>query len=141
MTVLRLGDFEGRWQVERDIVDRRADLRGRFEGTATFAPAGDHLRYSEEGCLAFGASPPVKAERQYLWSEQDGRILVAFADGRPFHDFAPDDPGASHFCAPDDYVVRYDFTNWPDWSAEWTVRGPRKDYTMTSRYSPAPRTP
>ncbi|MCV2865348.1 DUF6314 family protein [Albidovulum sediminicola] len=135
MTALRLADFAGRWRIERDILDQRAGQQGRFEGTATFSPEGAGLRYAEEGSLTLGAGAPVRAVRDYLWAEAGGRIAVAFADGRPFHDFAPDDPGATHFCAPDHYEVRYDFSRWPDWTAEWTVRGPRKDYTMVSRYS------
>ena len=132
-----LADFAGRWRIERAIDDRLSGIPGRFEGTAVFAPEGAFLRYREEGLLFPGAAPPMAAERQYLWSEAGGRIRVAFADGSPFHDFAPADPAATHFCAPDRYAVRYDFSRWPGWTAEWTVSGPRKDYTMISRYQRA----
>ena len=136
MTCPRLGDFIGLWRVDRQIEDRRAGGCGHFSGTATFTPSGAGLDYAETGILALGAAPPLRAERRYVWSASGGRIHVAFADGRPFHDFDPADPAATHFCAPDHYVVRYDFSRWPDWSSEWQVSGPRKDYAMTSRFRP-----
>ena len=60
--------------------------------------------------------------------------MVDYADGRPFHEFDPARPRAAHWCDPDDYRVRYDFTRWPLWRAEWEVRGPRKDYLMMTDY-------
>lgn len=133
--VPKLKDFIGNWKIDRVIVDRLSVQAGRFEGRAMFVPDGDALRYREEGRLRFGDGAPMTAVRQYLWRDAAGRIAVDYGDGRVFHDFDPADPAAHHACDPDDYQVRYDFSGWPDWSAEWTVRGPRKDYTMTSRYS------
>jgi hypothetical protein len=64
---------------------------------------------------------------------------VYFADGTFFHRFAlSPQPEAAHFCAPDQYDVTYNFTDWPHWSSTWRVKGPRKDYTMQSRYIRAP---
>ena len=133
--VPQLSDFEGKWSVERMIEDRLGP-DGVFTGAAVFAPAPEGLAYREAGLLRLGGGPAFHAERAYLWREAGGRIVVAFADGRPFHDFDPAEPVAHHPCAADDYAVRYDFSGWPHWRAEWTVTGPRKDYTMTSLYSP-----
>ncbi|SPH17595.1 hypothetical protein DEA8626_01118 [Defluviimonas aquaemixtae] len=108
---------------------------GRFEGRAVFRPAPVGLHYHEEGHLKLGPGPEMKAVRDYLWREADGRIAVDYGDGQPFHDFDPVEPEARHRCAPDEYRVRYDFSGWPNWSAVWVVSGPRKDYTMISRYS------
>jgi hypothetical protein len=134
-----LADFAGRWRIERRIDDRRGQ-DARFAGVAEFAPADDDtLRYHETGEIRIGAGPPIRAERRYRWTAAPGgRIAVSFPDGRPFHTFDPDEGVSSHFCAPDIYEVRYDFTAWPQWLAVWRVTGPRKDYTMTSLYMPVP---
>ncbi|WP_413869689.1 DUF6314 family protein [Albidovulum sp.] len=132
---VRLEDFAGRWRVERRIDDRLGGVTGRFEGGAWFRPVPQGLAYREEGRLRLGAGPEVVAVRDYLWREEGGRIVVDHADGRPFHAFDPTAPEGSHWCDPDDYRVRYDFSRWPEWRAEWTVRGPRKDYRMESIYT------
>ncbi len=136
-----LSDFAGTWQLTRRILDRRAGVEGHFAGTASLLRDGAGLAYAETGLLTLGSAPPLTAERRYRWAEEaGGRIAVAFADGRPFHSFAPDagtpagTPTATHHCPPDDYRVSYDFTRWPDWTAQWEVQGPRKDYRMESRY-------
>lgn len=133
---LKIADFEGRWQVRRVISDHLAGQSGAFTGTATLSPRGDGLwDWLESGVIALGGSRPMSAARRYLWRAEGDRIAVLFEDGRPFHDFAPDGaPEAAHWCAPDDYRVRYDFSDWPDWQAEWVVKGPRKDYRMLSRH-------
>ncbi|MCA0272725.1 MAG: DUF6314 family protein [Proteobacteria bacterium] len=130
-----LADFAGRWSIGRRIEDRLARAEGRFDGEAVFAPDGHGgLTYRETGELRLGGGPAFTAERSYLWRETDGRIIVDFADGRPFHGFDPAAPAAHHLCIADDYTVRYVFAGWPEWQAEWTVCGPRKDYTMLSLY-------
>jgi len=40
----------------------------------------------------------------------------------------------AHWCDPDQYDGQYDFSRWPEWRCIWQVRGPRKDYRMTSLY-------
>ncbi len=101
-----------------------------------FEPTDDDAYlYSETGQLSYGGGQPLVATRQYLWRSEAGRLVVHHSDGRAFHSFDPAAPEAHHICTPDDYRVRYDFSGWPDWQAEWTVSGPRKDYTMISRYS------
>ena len=131
--VPELRDFEGRWQIARRIEDRLGP-DGVFAGAAVFAPVPEGLAYRETGLLRLGGGAGFHAERSYLWREAGGRIVVAFADGRSFHDFDPADPVAHHRCAADGYAVRYDFSAWPLWRADWTVQGPRKDYAMRSTY-------
>ena len=107
-------------------------------GVAVLSRDGDGLMYRETGDLQLGEMSPIRAERSYLWRPGGvGRVTVAFADGRPFHDIALiPRPEAEHFCDPDQYSVRYDFGDWPRWTAVWRVKGPRKDYRMTTRYAP-----
>ncbi|MDF1620017.1 DUF6314 family protein [Pseudothioclava nitratireducens] len=131
--VLRLSDFEGLWLVSRVIRPKDAP-EGRFEGQARFTRDGACLRYFEEGELTLPGSGPMHAERAYLWRRGGKGIIVDFADGRAFHSFDPAVPEATHWCDPDDYAVRYEFDRWPEWRAEWRVKGPRKDYVMVTDY-------
>ena len=135
---MRLEDFAGHWRIGRQIEDRLGGLAGAFSGRAEFRPVARGLAYHEEGLLRLGAGTEVVAVRDYLWREEGGLIVVDHGDGRPFHAFDPAAPEARHWCDPDDYRVRYDFSRWPEWRAEWTVRGPRKDYTMVSLYARPP---
>lgn len=102
---------------------------------AAFRADAAGLTYVERGTLRMPGQPEMQAERRYLWRETAAGLCVLFDDGRPFHRIPRGlRVAASHDCPPDRYGVRYDFFAWPDWQAEWTVRGPRKDYTMRSRF-------
>lgn len=130
-----LGDFKGDWRLDRSIVDRRGDTDARFRGRASFVPDGAVLRYRETGTLQMGETV-LEAEQSHLWRVDGSRFNVCFGDGRPFHDFDAglQRPAARHDCPPDLYLVRYDFSAWPEWEVEWTVTGPRKDYVTIGRY-------
>ncbi len=129
--------FVGRWKLARHIEDRHGGQDGQFSGQARFyTTSPTHLSYSEAGELRFARAPAMRAERKYNWVFEGSEVIVTFEDGRAFHRFTPQGVGAGtdHPCGEDYYTVAYDFTLWPLWEAVWTVRGPRKDYTSTSRY-------
>ena len=130
-----LKDFAGRWRIERRIRDSRSDRDGAFTGIATFEPQGATLLYREAGELRLGEAA-MTAEQSHVWRQEGTRICVVFSDGRPFHCFemGVTTPVGRHDCAPDVYLVSYDFGSWPVWRSEWTVTGPRKGYVMTSAY-------
>lgn len=132
---MRLADFEGDWRIDRTISEHPGT--SRFDGLVRFVPHADGLDCTESGTLIRPDGSSFEASRRYLWSESGERIRVAFSDGRPFHDFscAVLRPRAMHDCPPDTYAVVYDFRRWPLWSATWRVTGPRKDYTMRSRFA------
>ncbi|MGR3502883.1 DUF6314 family protein [Pseudaestuariivita sp.] len=130
--MIDIWSFEGRWHLTRHIDDRAGSQSGRLAGTATFARDGAGLTLTETGTLRLTNGGTFKATRRSLWRPG---ITVLFEDGRPFHSFTADAPQAHHNCPPDSYDVTYDFDAWPDWEARWTVKGPRKDYTMVSRYT------
>jgi len=140
---MRLAAFEGEWSITRRIEDLRGGMSGALEGVARFTPEPEGgLLYAEEGWLRLGGAAPAWATRRYLWRDGDGgAIEVHFEDGRLFHRFRAGDPDptARHDCAADLYEVRYDFRRWPHWSADWRVRGPRKNYAMTTTFAPAGR--
>ena len=133
-----LADFEGSWKLARTIRDRASGRDGILEGRARFDRDDTGLVYSETGLLTFPDTPPIPAERRYLWRQGGpGAISVLFEDGRPFHEFHLKTPEARHWCDPDIYEVDYDFGDWPGWWSVWTVKGPRKSYSMTSHYTRA----
>lgn len=130
-----LADFEGEWRLER-VITQANGADGRFSGRAEWWPDGEGLTCRETGVLQLEGQAPLQGERRYLWRRgADGGIEILFGDGRPFHRIAPEfTPGDRHHCPPDTYDVRYVFHRWPVWSSTWTVRGPRKAYTMRSTY-------
>ena len=132
---IELCDFEGRWHVARVIEDAKTGGQGHFEGEVLFEPEADGLRYTETGTLRLDGQPGFTSSLVYLWRPDLAGVAVFFDDGRPFHGFdLAAQPEATHWCDPDHYTVRYDFSDWPNWSARWAVTGPRKDYVMMSRY-------
>lgn len=135
-----LRDFAGRWRLNRVIADFRGGVDVRMRGWVTFAADAGGLICDETGLLRYGDGPEVQADRRYLWrAGGPGRVDVCFEDGRFFHSFAlAPEAGAVHFCAPDRYAVRYDFSGWPVWRAVWRVTGPRKDYESTTQFSRDP---
>lgn len=137
MTHLR-DDFAGLWVLHRFIDDRHSAQQGDFRGTAAFhKEQNNQLHYAETGHLQFGKGPALSAHRSYQWLFVADKVEVLFEDGTPFHSFIPAGcvAGTDHPCGEDYYTVSYDFSEWPNWTATWIVKGPRKDYTSVSRYA------
>ncbi len=133
MTPRELSDFEGRWTLTRQVFHANAP-DARFEGEAVWTPDAAGLAYEETGRLIVNGHAPMSTSRRYNWR---AGLDVYYEDGRFFHSVPPLGGRAQHWCDPDDYVVEYDFADWPQFSADWRVKGPRKDYRMLSRYSRA----
>ncbi len=136
--MLTIDDFEGTWQISREITDRLAGKPGQLTGTASFARDGDDvLLYEERGTLRLGDGPVLEATRRYRWHFVGDRVEMTFDDGAAFHSFTPHGyvDGTKHPCGDDTYNVRYDFIPWPRWRAVWVVTGPRKDYTSVTEFT------
>lgn len=136
--VLTADDYAGEWRLDRQIVDLTGAQGGSLTGTARFVCVADtRLDYIENGTLTLTNGAVLTAARRYLWVFGASKVQVYFDDGRHFHDFVPQGhaAGTDHPCGEDYYTVRYDFTVWPVWTAAWRVKGPRKDYVSTTRYS------
>lgn len=133
--MITLEDFRGRWRLERRI-ENALGPEAAFDGEAVFAGDAAELVLTEAGRLALAGQGAFQAERRYLWRPDGAGIATFFEDGRAFHRFDPalDVVEAAHWCDPDTYKVRYDFSAWPLWRAEWRVTGPHKDYLMRSVY-------
>ncbi len=127
-----LADFVGRWRLQKFVRQANGE-QASFSGTAVWEEVESGLSYLETGTLILTGSTPLKAERRYLWRAP---LAVHFQDGRFFHNVPPQGGQARHDCAPDTYNVTYDFSDWPYWSAEWHVSGPRKAYLMRATYTP-----
>jgi hypothetical protein len=125
-----LSDFFGTWSISRRIV-----LAGmpdaQFDGSATWTPDTNGALYHEAGKLRLSGQPAMHSERKYQWSHD---LSVCFDDGRFFHQVPSEGGETAHWCDPDQYNVRYYFEDWPIWRVKWQVKGPKKDYTMTSDY-------
>ena len=121
------------------LADAVTGFLSRFEGQAAILKGEDGYVYEETGTLHPPSGPPLVASRRYLWLADGQDIRVSFEDGRPFHRLSLEVSRAEdrHDCAPDLYLVRYDFDQWPEWTSRWTVTGPRKNYLMTTRYTRA----
>ncbi len=126
---MELADFLGEWALSRQIV-QAGGSEGHFQGRAVWRPEGPGALYCEEGELRLPQGT-FRAERRYRW---DVELNVFFEDGRYFHAVPAAGGQTGHWCDPDQYDVCYDFQDWPEWTCKWQVSGPRKDYSMLSRY-------
>lgn len=134
--------FQGRWMVDRRIVDQRMDDgASSFEGTAEFRDDGEGgFLFHEVGALRVGGRR-VRAEQRYRYRFDDPKhVAIFFADGRLFCEFGPLQVGegvparARHLCGDDDYAGGLTLEAEDRWRLTWRVLGPRKDYTAVSVY-------
>ncbi|MDR0345522.1 MAG: DUF6314 family protein [Nocardiopsaceae bacterium] len=123
----------GDWLVSRSLADHRTGIRGRFTGTASFAPVPGtpgRLCYREQGELRFGGHRGP-AWRELLWlAAPAGTADVRFADGRPFYlaDLRAGRWQAEHHCGSDLYHVTYHVLGPGRLLERWRAHGPGKDY-------------
>lgn len=127
----RLQDFLGAWAIDRRIVQDDGS-EGVFKGVAEWRADGEGALYVETGQLWLGGQGPFSAERRNRWAKDLG---VCFEDGRFFHHVPAQGGEVSHWCPPDQYDGRYDFSRWPVWQVTWRVAGPRKAYASTTTYT------
>ncbi|MCH2075455.1 MAG: DUF6314 family protein [Rhodobacteraceae bacterium] len=131
MTKLEHADFKRVWLLKREIT-HSDQPPGKFEGLARITRRWTYLEW---GNLEVRGRD-FTAGRRYWWKPMDGGFDIHFEDGKPFHELHFNAPSARHYCDPDIYDVRYDFSDWPKWRSTWDVQGPRKSYSMTSLYAP-----
>ncbi|MBT0957139.1 trigger factor [Alphaproteobacteria bacterium KMM 3653] len=124
-----------RWQLARVIEDSLTASTTRFAGQASVTETGAHWTYAETGHLYLASGQSLVAERSYLWQPSGQGVDISFPDGRAFHRMDLSGGGDHHWCDPDSYDVTYSFAHWPAWRAVWRVKGPRKDYVMTTDYA------
>lgn len=126
-------------------------------------PEGADLRmeylYVEDGDFTATNGMTFRATRRYVWRYDDANDVLSVWFARTddnmradylFHNLeflVPEDDGASkgwrakasHLCIEDLYDVHYEFNfkavYLKDWKLEYSVRGPKKDYTISGSYS------
>ncbi|MEM7618568.1 MAG: DUF6314 family protein [Pseudomonadota bacterium] len=130
--------FIGEWSLLREI-----DPHGSFEGTATFTPINDNtLQYEEQGVLQLKEGHTLDdVTKRYLYKFEDEVLFIYFDDGpdkgRLFHQLEFDDQGlatATHDCPPDVYQTKMHLKSSDAFKIIHDVKGPRKDYKITSFY-------
>lgn len=132
MGIATEGWFRGLWRMARIVTGPGGGVRATFAGTCRFEPDGEGLVCREAGVLRH-AGGRYPSGRLTLWRFPGaGRVEVLFADGRPFHAFTAERPEAVHLCGADRYAVAYAFGEGV-WFSRWRVRGPAKEYLMTTR--------
>ena len=122
------------------------------------SPSDDELGmeylYIEEGEFKTEQGFGFKATRRYVWRYDELKDVLSVWFAKPedlkradylFHEIEftePTDKGwkakAGHLCIDDYYDVKYNFAfqavNLKEWGIEYTVKGPKKDYTISCTY-------
>lgn len=146
-------DLLGVWTFARRITDHRGGSGYQAHGTASFEALEDgRVRWFEEGRLSWEAGTSTFTRTLFLVPDAPGgsgrgEWSVLFEDGRFFHPWRDDsdsrdsDGGGSgsrdvvHLCGRDTYRgSRRADASGAGWSLSWRVKGPEKEYTMTTRY-------
>jgi len=141
---LVLDRLAGRWSLQR-IVDGQDTNQGSMHGIATFRRLESGLMaYREEGRLQLRGGEAFDAFRDYLYDGIPNGFAVFFAETPPrlFHEIKlrSAENGAligeaGHLCGNDHYETRYAFQRDGSFVIRHDVRGPCKDYTMTTHYA------
>lgn len=129
-------DLVGTWDLSREIIEHPSGDRSSVAGSTSLALQRDgRICWSEAGTLTRqGLQTPVT---RVLYIEQrDDSWFVTFDDGRDFHAWRPGSD-VEHVCSPDLYIGTVQRQDVDQWSVQWRVTGPSKDYTMTSMLSRA----
>ncbi|MGE4427507.1 MAG: DUF6314 family protein [Solirubrobacteraceae bacterium] len=127
--------LRGTWTMARTIDDHAAGQAGTVEGRATFVPAGDGLRWVEEGTMRLGDY--VGDGNREMRVRPDGDAwAVDFDDGRPFHplDLRAGRCDVEHPCRADLYRGTLWAAGPDELHVAWRIGGPAKDTTITTVY-------
>jgi hypothetical protein len=125
-------DLLGVWQLERRLVDRQAGQFGHVSGWLELTLVGSVVHWLELGELEWDGSV-FEVTRELHVLREDGRWMVRFTDGRPFHPWAPGRL-VEHPCRDDCYrgLVDVDPTR-TRMRVLWDVAGPLKDQRIVTR--------
>jgi hypothetical protein len=133
----------GRWSLQR-AVEGKHSSQGSMQGVATFRRLENGLMaYREQGRLRLPGGETFDAFRDYFYDRLSAGFAVFFAETPPrlFHEIRlrAEATGAlvgaaEHLCGQDHYATRYTFRPDGGFVVHHDVRGPRKDYAMTTLY-------
>jgi hypothetical protein len=126
----------GSWRLARVIDDRLLGQESRVDGELSLsAVSPDRIRWEERGQWHHADGDVAVHRTLWLVSEHAGHAWghawwVRFEDDRAFHPWSPDAP-VTHPCGADTYRGVVSGTT-QQWTVEWEVTGPAKDYRMTT---------
>ncbi|CAM1511777.1 Fc.00g092900.m01.CDS01 [Cosmosporella sp. VM-42] len=125
------------------------------DGLPELDESGWEYLYIEEGEFKTEQGFGFTATRRYVWRYDDLKDVLSVWFAKPddlkradylFHEIEFDGATkkgwaakAGHLCIDDYYNVKYNFAfqavNLKDWQIEYTVKGPKKDYTISGTYT------
>lgn len=132
----------GTWALERRIDDQAS-----MTGVATITRREDGmLEYTESGRLRLADGQEFDAGRRYIFRPHPDGLTVLFAEEPPrlFHHVGlAEESGvlrgdAIHVCGNDCYKSAYAFLPDGSFIIRHEVSGPRKNYSMHTRYTHRP---
>lgn len=128
------------------LLSRSTDDGVSMAGSASFVPKGaGRFDYLEEGRLTLPGGGVLDASRRYVFAERPEGFAVYFAEVplRLFHDVVLRQRGefligdGIHHCGADRYRSTYRICPGGPFLIEHQVDGPRKRYTIVTRYTRA----
>ena len=130
----------GKWSLHRTIYSFQGDLLGTFTGKALYKEASPHLlHYREEGLLHSDQCESCAFKDYYFLYKEGIEVYFDFKLSRPFHKMEfkeentyPFHAKGLHHCGEDIYSMEYLFTSKDEYVTTVSVKGPRKNYIITS---------
>ncbi len=129
--------YTGEWRLKRSSSDG-----AEMVGTANIIPEPNRYSYLESGFLLLPTGQRLPFSRQYSFVNA-GATLQVFFDAMLTERFldmaiiAVDSEligNGSHFCGSDTYVSEFRFLSKDVFQTKHVISGPRKDYTLETRY-------
>jgi hypothetical protein len=134
--------LKGPWTFERKITSINS-----LAGVAYFLEYEDGLLYSEKLRFPSPSGKVLLAHREYFYRFSEGNLAIYFAyEGKPADIFMELSLSGlrgkmlargSHLCLNDFYSGEFEFSGESDFSIIYTVKGPKKDYVISTVYSKA----
>lgn len=125
----------GAWNISREI-----ENFGRASGVATFAYAEvNTINYREDLKVEPFKADSYEAFREYIYKyiKEEDKIIMYFKDLQMFSELetcGESKLSGEHVCSKDNYKVIFDFLNEDKFVVLYDVKGPEKDYKMTTTY-------
>lgn len=134
--VFDLADYlGGRWSLEREIRDGHDRRLGTVTGTVEVTLEGGVLVYYEQGTLDLGTYRGPAHRTVHYRITGPGQAEVYFDYGEFFHelDLREGRWDTRHPCRDDLYRGEFRVHGPHEWEQRWTVAGPTKNHTLTTR--------
>ncbi len=130
----------GGWSIQRTIRSSEGTLLGTFTGKALYKEISPHLlHYREEGLLHSEQCKSCAFREYYFLYDEDIKIYFDLKLTRLFHkmeceisDTYPFYASGVHHCGEDVYNMSYVFISQKEYTTTVSVKGPRKNYLITS---------